>query len=390
MNIMKTRFTLLLATFISLLAAQSRGADTATFENKDLGIRFTYPASLTPASPPPAGTDAMFLSKPDKPGDFQENIQLKIINDPKASTAGYLKMVGDGMSKAVQARGAKLEEAADTTVAKTPAVKITYTTRLGATDIKLQTVCVAKGEKIICLIASASTDKFDAFLPSFKQTIDSFEFLIDKPATEVKAIETKPMDTKPIDNKPVTDTKPVTEAKPKTAAEVKPVETKPIAAGAAFESTELGIKLTPPGGWTSRKIADPTILLMLFPDSRAGGAGRLITVTAEPVAEGPPPTLKDLLDLSLVGFKSSAAPAAKITESKDLKLGPERARQAIMSGKNAKGDTEMRAIFLVTIHEKKVFTFKAQGPAADFEAVKESFDAMTATVEFGVPSLKKD
>jgi hypothetical protein len=178
-----------------------------------------------------------------------------------------------------------------------------------------------------------------------------------------------------------------------TATTETPKATAPVAADVgpvtAFESPDLGLKLNYPNTWTPRKSSAPGLLLMLLPTQMKPGARpSTLTLTADAIAPGQPPSFKEAADAALSTFKATALDA-KVVESADVRIGKTPARRILIAGHNSITKADTRSLHLFVAQANNLLTLTGQSPADDFDALKQSFDAVVASIELSTPAQPK-
>ncbi len=171
---------------LCLLAGLSAAAqDAATFENKDLDIRFKYPVTLSPAEPQNKSISAQLISKADASG-HHDVIMLAVVPDPDIAKPGYLKEVGDTVAQGMKANGGKSVSSSEVTFAGVPAVQIAIDVPAGDTVAKLQMVLFVKGKRLYNIQVIAMADRAEFVAATFKQIADSIEFPSEKPKADAR------------------------------------------------------------------------------------------------------------------------------------------------------------------------------------------------------------
>jgi hypothetical protein len=323
------------------------------FESKEHAFKFTYPAGwgevplkaegvvLALGKQASAGKQAQMLMALSDKIEPTEKLTLKEME------AKLLELARGGI------KDVKVVEATDLKFGGEPARRllISGVRVLDDHEIRCLLVFAIHGRETVGFLGSAPIEDAESFKADFDKTIESFAFTAAAPAA------------------------------PQTTAAKPGADAKPAATPVAFASAEHGLRLAQPAGWTARKTPDPATLLLLFPDTMKGSP-RSIQLTADPFEAGQPkPTLKDQADGALAGLKALAMPDAKILESADLKVGIEKARRIVIGGHNPKDKGEMRAVCVLFQHAGESVTLSGRSSLADFDALKEAVDAITASLE---------
>lgn len=173
------------------------------------------------------------------------------------------------------------------------------------------------------------------------------------------------------------------------APAAKPVAAQTLPSNAVlYESAEHGLRLAYPSTWTARKTPDPGTLLFLLPEGERKAQPRTILVTVEAVEADAKPVLKDQVDAAVSALKAVALPDAKVIDAADVKVAGERGRRAVVGGHDPdKG--EVRAMFLLFQHANRTVTISGRAAAADFDSLKEAFDAIASSIELVTPGPKR-
>jgi hypothetical protein len=338
------------------------------FEYKDLGLKLTYPAGWGVINIPAKDGLVLSLGKPASAGKQVQSLTiLAEALEPKENLT--LKEMEAKLSEMTQAglKNAKVVEATNVKMGGEPARRILFAGIRTADDheIRMLIAFTIHNRATYGLLAGGPIEDYDALKADFDATLATFAF------TSTGAVAAD------------ASAKPATPAAPAPGATATP----PAAAAGptAFESPAAGLKLTYPGNWTARKSADPTIVLMLFGPTKPGQRPGTLMVSAEPIAQGDRFNPKTQIDSALATLKASTVPDAKIIENTDLHIGREAARRVLIAGNNPLAKVETRNLYVVFKNANQSITLSGQSTLQDFDSLKETVDAIIASIELSLP-----
>ena len=78
-------------------------------------------------------------------------------------------------------------------------------------------------------------------------------------------------------------------------------------------------------------------------------------------------------------------PDAKVMEDADLRIGRETARRVVIGGHNPLNKTETRNLYLIFKNVNQTITLTGQSTLQDFDALKQTADAIVASIELSPP-----
>jgi hypothetical protein len=339
------------------------------FEQKDLGLKLTYPAGWGVANVPAKEGVVLSLGKHASAGKLVQilTVMAQALEPNETVT---LKEMETKLSEMAQAglKNAKTVEATDVKVGGEPARRIVFAGVRPVDDHEIRTLFAfaLHNRATYGLLASGPVEDYDTLKADFDATLATFAFA---PAGGAAA---------------------ATAASDAPAKSGQPAAAAPTAAGAtAFESPTAGLKLSYPANWTARKSADPTILLMLSSPAKTGARPGTLMITAEPIAQGDKFDPKAQVDSAVAALKGSTLPDAKVIESTDVRIGRETARRVLIGGHDSLKQAESRNLYVVLKNADQTITFTGQSTLADFNALNDAVDAILPTIELSPPTKKK-
>ena len=326
--------------------ADESGATGAVFSNTAEATATGGRADTITVSTQPATTD----EKTTPAKNFKA--WAKTIKDAATSKVTEFKLVAENQA----------------VVANAPALRLVYDGKeQDGTVGRFMHWTFEKGGTQYVIFFRTEAKRFAKLVPIEQAVTRSFTI---GPAPQPGAEVAKPVVPEPAVEKPAT-----TDAKPALAAN-------------AFESTDIGVKLTFPEAWSQRKVPSASILLMLLPSQAKGGSrpATILLTTDATAAGGQPPSFKAQTDAAVATLKASAVPDAKVIESAEIKIGKQPAMRVLIGGRNTVNKADMRHLYLFVPHGQHSLTLSAQSTAEEYKAVREAFDAIVNNMELTKPA----
>jgi hypothetical protein len=370
------------------------GLEMVRFEAPDAAFAISYPKGWekpeNPANANLFGNAAAVFTNTAEPGGqpdmlavaTQAAVPLEQVQNPKQPNAPPvyrrdLKAWNKNKKENLKSRkGYKLVSENQATINGVPGLRLVYDANdeAGNPQRWIQ-IFFEKGPTEYQISYVTDPKRFAKFLP-IEQAINRSFVIAPKPGDPAPPSTTVAADPAPAPEKPA----PPAATDDKTA--------KPAGPATAFESAELGLKLTYPDTWAPRKSSAGGILMMLLPAQiKPGTRPSTMTLSADPYTGGQAPSFRELVDAAVATSKATA-PDSKVIESADVKVGKVIARRITIGGHNSVTKAETRVMYLFVPHANNMITLTGSA-TDDFNSLKESFDAIVGSIELTQPAQPK-